>query len=68
MRTFDQNRILQRVGERTGMLRDRNRWHDGLCAEPDLADMLDDPIVRILMSRDRVRREDIEEIALRHRG
>ena len=68
MRTFDQNRVLQRVGERTGMLRQGNRWLDGTRGEPELADMLDDPVVRILMARDRVRREDIEAIAIRHRG
>ena len=44
----------------------RNRWLDGWKGEPMLAEMLDDPIVQILMSHDRVSREEIETIASRH--
>ena len=42
----------------------RNR----LRGEPTLAEMLGDPTLRNLMARDRVQREEIEDIARRHGG
>lgn len=35
-----------------------NRWFSGN-REPSLAEVLDDPIVHLVMERDRVRREDL---------
>ncbi|MDX1731614.1 MAG: hypothetical protein R3184_10790 [Aurantimonas coralicida] len=55
-----------RAGPGTDTVTGRSRWLDGWKGEPMLAEMLDDPIVQILMSHDRVSREEIETIASRH--
>ncbi len=40
-----------------------HRWSHGSESEPQLSEVLDDPIIQVLMSRDQVLREDIEAIA-----
>ncbi|MEF2551290.1 hypothetical protein VQ042_07910 [Aurantimonas sp. A2-1-M11] len=72
-RTFAMNMHRQpqdasagRVGSATDIASGHNRWLNGWKGEPGLAEILDDPIVQILMSHDRVSREEIETIASRH--
>ena len=68
MLKFRRPRIMMRpiAGPRPSSKPDR--WWHGYGREPQPSDLLDDPIVQVLMSRDQVRREDLEAIARLHSG
>ncbi|NDW07126.1 hypothetical protein [Jiella pacifica] len=63
MLRFKRPRILMRrvAGPRASSTPDR--WSRGPENEPQLSDVLGDPVVQVLMSRDQVLHEDIEAIA-----
>lgn len=63
MLKFKRPRILMRRVSAPRVSSTPGRWSHGSETEPQLSDILDDPIEQVVMNRDQVRREDIEAAA-----